>query len=52
MLLAVHREVSENALHAFAEATELNGMGAHRKVQTSAKQQNDQNVIGKIRIDG
>ena len=52
LLAAVHAEVAEHPAHPFAEAAYLHKAGADGKVQSGAYQQDNENIIRKIAVDG
>ena len=51
-LAAAQAEVAEHAAPALAEAAELDRLGAHGEPNAHAEQQDDQDVVGQVVVDG
>ena len=52
LLFAEQGEVAEHAAHAFAEAADLHELCADREIQAASHQQDDEDVIGEVEVDG
>ena len=52
LVAAAQGEVAEHAAPAFAEAAELDRLGAHGEPDAHAEQQDDQDVVGQVVVDG
>ena len=52
LVAAAQAEVAEHAAPALAEAAELDRLGAHGEPNAHAEQQDDQDVVGQVVVDG